>query len=184
MFRVAHAPEGLPRFFDVVTVLDVPAWRAGEEEDKGEDDGRDEELENDNHFPVPFAEVLVVLLRCVADPVCNEGADRVEHLPEGHDLAANFWWSEFSNVDRSSGQCNTLPETDQDTAADKGRNAASRSERLHEGRDDDENTADGHAYLAACKVCDWTTEKESAYDGTHSVGGVDAADCFRALSLC
>ena len=55
LLRVAHLAQRLPRLFDVVAVLDVPAWGAGDEEDEGEDDAGDQELEDDDHFPVPFS---------------------------------------------------------------------------------------------------------------------------------
>ena len=164
-------------------MLDVPPRGSGQEEDEAKNGDGNQELEDDDHFPVPFSEVLTMLLRGVADPVGNEGADGVEHLPEGHDLAADFGRSEFADVDGSGGQCNALSETNQDTATDEGADSASRCECLHEGCDNDEDAADGHANLSTCKVCNRATEEETADDGADGVGSVDATDSLRALFL-
>jgi len=72
----------------------------------------------------------------VVDPVSNERADRVEQLPEGHDLSADLGWRDFSNVDRTCCESNTLADTDQDSSEDKDAELMMRCERLNQGSDD------------------------------------------------
>jgi hypothetical protein len=58
---------------------------------KCEDQNRDQELEDDDQLPIPFTQLLNVLGASVVDPEADERSNRVEHLPEGHDLAADLW---------------------------------------------------------------------------------------------
>lgn len=80
----SDAPERGAGVVETVAVLRVPAWCFGDEEDLGEDENRDEDLENDYNFPVPFPEGLAVEAGCVVDPVMRlvwriqEGGGRIE----------------------------------------------------------------------------------------------------------
>ena len=86
----------------VLALLDVPTWGLGNEEDLRQDDDGHEDLEYDDHPPVPLAELLRVLGAGEVDPVSDEGTDRVEHLPEGHDHTTDFRGRKFTDVDGTS----------------------------------------------------------------------------------
>lgn len=91
-------------------LLDVPTWGLGDEEDLADDEDGHQQLEYDDQFPVPFAEALWVLGGGEADPVRNEGTDRVEHLPERHDLSTDLRRGEFTDVDGASSWRTVSPE--------------------------------------------------------------------------
>ena len=78
--------------------FDVPAWGAWDGPNEDEDYGGDHELEDDNKSPVPLVEGLCVLGRGVGDPEADEGANRIEQLPEGHNFASNLRRSELADV--------------------------------------------------------------------------------------
>lgn len=104
LLGVADAAEGGARFVDLLAVLDVPTRSLGNEGEEDNDDDGDEHLEDDDELPVPVAKHLDVIGETggVCDPVGNEGSDRVEELPEAHDLATNLRRCELSNIDRTS----------------------------------------------------------------------------------
>jgi hypothetical protein len=99
---ISNTGQGLLRSVVVLVLLDVPAWRFGDKEDLRQDDDGHQNLEYDNHLPVPLAELLRMLGAGVVDPVCDEGTDRVEHLPEGHNLTTDLRGCEFSDIDGTS----------------------------------------------------------------------------------
>lgn len=70
-------------------------------------------------LPVPLSKGLRVLGTAIVDPIGNERADRIEHLPEGHDLAADLDWSQLADVDGASSQSQALPDTDERTACNE-----------------------------------------------------------------
>ena len=115
-------------------------------------------------------------MRLTIDPEADEATNRVEELPESHDLAADVRGCELSNVDWSSRQGYALSETD-DTAADKESGETStRTEGLYESGDNDQNATCCHANSSSKIVGDRTTEEPSSDDGTDGVGSVDATD--------
>lgn len=69
LLRVADAAERGARSINIVALLDVPTRGLGNEPELGEDKDGHQELEDDNHAPVPLAEAGLVLLAGKVDPV-------------------------------------------------------------------------------------------------------------------
>lgn len=82
------------------------------------------------------------------NPVGDEAADAVEHLPAGHDVAADLRGSNLADVHGAGGEGHALSETDDDTTGDEDSELVVRGEGLHEGCDDGDEAADGHAPAA------------------------------------
>lgn len=110
MLGVPHAGKRLACALELA-LLDVPPWRLGDEWRLRNDEDRHEQLEYDDHLPVPLAEASTtgdILLATIVYPDLNllafvvvhpdmwilltadKRADAVESLPQRHDLAANF----------------------------------------------------------------------------------------------
>lgn len=68
-----------------------------------DDQNGDQELEDDDQLPVPFTQSVNVLGAGVVDPEADERSNRVEHLPERHDLAPDLWRSQLPDVDGTCG---------------------------------------------------------------------------------
>jgi hypothetical protein len=83
-------------------MLNIPARGFWDEWKLSKDNDWNEHLEYDDHLPVPISEGSRVLATSIVDPVCNEGTNGVEELPEGHDLASDFRRCNLANVDGSS----------------------------------------------------------------------------------
>ena len=80
LFRVANAGERIACTLKLA-LLDVPAWRLRDEWRLRNDENRDEQLENDDHLPVPLAEASTagdVLLAAVVDPDLELSAFRLD----------------------------------------------------------------------------------------------------------
>lgn len=104
---------------------------------------------------------------CIVDPIGDEGADRVEGLPEGHDITADLRWCHFTNVygtgswDIFFSRCvlvggfvigawaltqgHTLADTDDDTTGHEAADAAFGGKSLHHGSADGDEAAETHA---------------------------------------
>lgn len=145
------------------------------------DDNGHQQLEDDNHPPVPLAERLGMLGAGVVDPVCDEGADTVEHLPEGHDLATDLWRSKLADVDGAGSKSQTLTDTDDDTTTDEGAKVAARSESLNQGCDDDHNGTGSHTDTTTGVVSKRSTHEPPSHDGTDGVGGIDGTNLLSVL---
>ena len=107
-FGVADLSETGAGLLDSAATLYVPTGSLWDEPDLGNNEDRHEDLEYDDHLPVPLAEGLDVLCASIVDPVAtfpsarsvkivvvqsdlrNETSDTVESLPEGHDLSSNL----------------------------------------------------------------------------------------------
>lgn len=63
-------------------MLDVPSRTFGDGPELCQNEDGHQHLENDDHLPVPLAERFGVLGAGEVDPVGDEGADGVEHLPK------------------------------------------------------------------------------------------------------
>ncbi len=73
-------------------------------------------------------------------------------------------------------QCKTLAQTDDDTTSNEDTNVATGRERLHEGSDDDENGASGHADAATSIIGERSTHEETSHDRSNGVGSVDGTN--------
>lgn len=82
------------------------------------------------------------------NPVGDEAADAVEHLPAGHDVATDLRGRNLADVDGAGGESHALSETNDDTTGDEDSDLVVRGEGLHKGRDDGDEAADGHAPAA------------------------------------
>lgn len=70
MFGVAHAGERVAGALEFA-LLDVPTWGLWDEWCLRDDEDGDEQLEDDDHLPIPLAEASTtgdVLLTAVVDP--------------------------------------------------------------------------------------------------------------------
>jgi hypothetical protein len=106
---VADFAKGSTSLFDVVSSADEPevcqyclkatieilflptraAWDSWQED---ENHDWNKKLEDDNKLPIPLAQTCNVLGATKVDPEADERSNRVEHLPESHDLTTNLWW--------------------------------------------------------------------------------------------
>ncbi|KAI6761660.1 hypothetical protein HG531_002213 [Fusarium graminearum] len=98
----------------------------------------DENLEDNNHAPVPLSELLTVLSASIVDPVGDEGTDRVEELPEGHDLTSNLSGRDFTDVD------STLSNTNEDTAEDEDSKLTLRGKGLDDSCNNGDDASNSH----------------------------------------
>jgi hypothetical protein len=110
LLGVAHAGKRLAGALQF-SLLDVPAWGFGDERCLRDDEDGHEQLEYDDHLPVPLAEASAagdVFLATIVYPdldlsafvavhsdmlvvlTADERADTVESLPQRHDLATNL----------------------------------------------------------------------------------------------
>jgi len=111
--------------------------------------------------------------------VGNKGSDGVERLPEGHDSTTDVGRGEFTNVDGTRSQSNTLANTDEETTNQEDDELVVRRECLHECSDNDEATTDAHAGTTTEAIGDRSPEEEPRNNSSNSVGSVDRTDLLR-----
>ena len=100
----------------------------------------------------------------IVDPVSDEGTDRVEELPEGHDLATDLRRRNFSNVNGSRSESNALTNTDQDSAKDKDTELVVRCEGLDDGSDNGDEASDAHSCSTSEPIGKRTSKKPTRHN--------------------
>jgi hypothetical protein len=107
LIGITNTSERVAGVLDAVTMLNVPTGSFRNKPELCEDEDGYEQLEYDNHPPVPLAQLDTVLGASEIHPVRNERADTVEHLPERHDSTTDLRRGKFSDVYRA-GSCMKL----------------------------------------------------------------------------
>lgn len=136
--------------------MDLPTRATGDSRQEGKDQNRNQKLENNNQSPVPLTQLGNIFSAGKVDPEADERSNRVEHLPESHDLTTDLWRSQFTNVDRARScknklsvpviettgstrltQCDTLANTNNASTGKEAGKIVVRSEGLHKGGNND-----------------------------------------------
>jgi len=102
LFVLPNSAQRSTCIIDPVSMLNIPTWGFWEEWKLSKDDDWDQHLEYNDHLPVPISELSRVLATSIVDPVCDEGTNGVEELPERHDRASDFWRCNLTDIDGSS----------------------------------------------------------------------------------
>ena len=132
--------------------------------------------------------MCLVLCTCICNPKADEWANRIEQLPETHDLSTNLWWGKLSDVDRTRNcscqhgllimsihtQGNALTKTDDQSTSQESTNISTRAEGLNEGRHNNQSTSNSHTGFSTKEIGNWTSKEETSHDGTHSICCVDS----------
>lgn len=79
----------------------LPTGTARNSGQEGKNYNRNQELEHDNHLPVPFTQLGNILCAGEVDPEADEGTNRIEHLPKGHDLSTDLSRCKLADIDRA-----------------------------------------------------------------------------------